>query len=100
MREQFLAFGDETVGFGIAPDAILGALFQFGQLSIVRELDGCASQQIQGARVVARTETAVDLLNEPRFRFGTGLLVVSFLQVLNLEDRGPCRPGRGLAGTS
>ena len=82
MREQFLAFGDKTVGFGIALDAIMGELFQFGQLRIVGEFGGCASQQIQGARVVARTQTDVDLLNEPRFGFGAGLLVASFLQVL------------------
>ncbi len=69
LREQFLAFGDKTVGFGVALDAILGALFQFGQLRIVGEFGGCASQQIQGARVVARTQTDVDLLNEPRFGY-------------------------------
>ena len=82
LREQFLAFGDKTVGFGIALDAIVGEFFQFGQLRIVGEIGGCASQQIQGARVVARTQTDVDLLNEPRFGFGAGLLVASFLQAL------------------
>jgi len=82
LREQFLAFGDKTVGFGIALDAIMGELFQFGQLRIIGEFGGGASQQIQGARVVARTQTDVDLLNEPRFGFGAGLLVASFLQVL------------------
>jgi hypothetical protein len=85
LREQFLAFRDQTVGFGIALDAIVGELFQFGQLRIVviGEFGGCASQQIQGARVVARMQTGVDLLNEPRFGFGAGLLVASFLQALS-----------------
>ena len=82
LREQFLACGDKTVSFGIALDAILGELFQFGQLRIVGEFGGCASQQIQGARVVAGTQTGVDVLNEPRFGFGAGLLVACFLQAL------------------
>ncbi len=82
LREQFLAFGDKAVGFGIALDAILGELFQFGQLRIVGEIGGCASQQIQGASVVARTQTDVDLLNDLRFGFGAGLLVACFLQAL------------------
>ena len=82
LGEQFLAFGDKAVGFGIALDAIMGKLFQFGQLRIVREFGGCASQQIQGARVVARMQTDVDLLNEPRFGLGAGLLVAGFLQAL------------------
>ena len=82
LREKFLAFGDKTVGFGIALHAIMGALFQFGQLGIAGEFGGRGSQQIQGARVVARTQTGVDLLNEPRFGFGAGLLVASFLQAL------------------
>ena len=42
LREQFLAFGDKTVGFGIALDAIVGELFQFGQLRIVGEFGGGA----------------------------------------------------------
>jgi hypothetical protein len=64
----------------MALDTILGELSQFGQLRIVGEFGGCASQQIQGAIVVARTQTDVDLLNEPRFGFGSGLLVAYFLQ--------------------
>ena len=51
--EQFPAFGDQTVGFGLALYAILRQLPQFGQLRIVGEFGGCAPQQIQGARVVA-----------------------------------------------
>ena len=82
LREQFLASGDKQVGFDIALDAIMGELFQFGQLRIVGEFGGCASQQIQGARVVARLQTDVDLLNESGFRFGAGLLLASFLQAL------------------
>ena len=82
LREQFLAFGDKTVGFGIALDAIVGELFQFGQLRIVGEFGGCASQQIQGAIVVARMQTGVDLLNKPRFGLGAGLVVALFLQAL------------------
>jgi hypothetical protein len=82
LREQSLAFGDKTVGFDIALDAILGGLFQFGQIRIVGEFGSCASQQIQGARVVARMQADLDLLNEPRFGFGSGLFVASFLQAL------------------
>ena len=44
LREKFLAFGDKTVGFGIALDAILGELFQFRQLRIVGEFGDCAPQ--------------------------------------------------------
>jgi hypothetical protein len=44
LREQFLAFRDKTVGFGMTLDAIVGELFQFGQLRIVGEFGGCASQ--------------------------------------------------------
>ncbi len=82
LGEQFLAFGDKAVGFGIALGAIVGELFQFGQLRIVGEFGGCAAQQIQGARVVARMQIDLDLLNEPRLGFGAGLLVACFLQAL------------------
>ncbi len=82
LREQFLAFGDKTLGLGIALDAIVGELFQFGQLCIVGEFGGSAAQQIQGARVLARMQTKVDLLNELRLGFGAGLLVECFLQAL------------------
>ncbi len=37
LGEQFLAFGDKAVGFGVALDTIMGKLFQFGQLRIVGE---------------------------------------------------------------
>ena len=47
---------------------------------------GGASQQFQGARVVARTQTDIDLLDVPhyesRFGFGARLLIASFLQAL------------------
>ena len=49
---------------------------------IVRKFGGTASQQIQGARIVARTQTAVDLLNDLRFGFGADFLVACFLQAL------------------
>ncbi len=45
VREQFLACGDKTVGFGLALDAIMGEPFQFGQLRIVGEFGGSALQQ-------------------------------------------------------
>jgi len=72
LREQVLTFGDQTAGLGMALDAILRELFQFGQLRIAGEFGSCASQQIQGAGVVARTQTNVDLLNDLRFGFGAG----------------------------
>jgi hypothetical protein len=37
---------EAAVGFGLALDAILGEPFRFGQLRIVGEFGGCASQQI------------------------------------------------------
>jgi hypothetical protein len=63
-------------------EAITRELFQFGQLRIVGEFGRSASQRIQRARVVARTQTDVDLLNELRFGLGAGLLVAYFLQAL------------------
>ena len=82
--EQFLAFGDQTVGFVLALDALLGALRQVGQIRIIiiGEFGGSGSQQIEGARIVARMQRAVDLLHEPRFRLGEDLLVDFFLQAL------------------
>ena len=50
LREKFLAFGDKTVGFGIALDAIMGELFQFGQLGIVGEFGGRALRNKSRAR--------------------------------------------------
>jgi len=82
LREQSLAFGDQAVRVGLALDAIVGELLQFGELRVVGEIGGRASQQIQGASVIARMQTAIDLLNEPRFGFGAGLLVASLLQSL------------------
>ena len=82
LGEQFLTFGDKAVGFGLPLDPILGALLQVGQLRIVGEIGGCAAQQIQGASVVARTQTDVDLLNDLRCGVATGLLLACFLQAL------------------
>ena len=82
LREQFLAFGDKTLGVGITLDAIPGLLLQFGQLRIVGKFGGCASQQIQGAGVVARMQADINLLNDPHFGFGACLLVASFFQAL------------------
>jgi hypothetical protein len=82
LREQFLAFGDQPVRVGLALKAILRELFQFGELRIIGKIGGFDSQQIQGASIVARMQTAVDLLNEPRFGFAAGLLVASLLQSL------------------
>ena len=86
LSEKLLAFRDQTVSFGFALDAILSALFQVGQLGIIGEFGSFASQQIQGARVLARMQTAVDLLNELRFGFGASLLVGSFLQALSTSN--------------
>ncbi len=82
LREQLLTFGDKAVGFGFTLDAILGALFQFGQPRIIGEFGVRTAQQIPGASVVARTQAGVDLLNEPRFGFAAGLLVACYLQAL------------------
>ena len=69
------AFGDKTVGFSIMLGAIMYELFQFSQLGIVGKFGGGASQQIQGARVIARLQAGFDLLHESGFGFGAGLLV-------------------------
>jgi len=82
LREQGLALGDKAVGFALALHPILDELFQFAQLRIFPHFVSCAAQQIQGASVLARTQTEIDLLNEPRFGFVAGLLLACYLQAL------------------
>ncbi len=84
LRKQFLAFGDQAAGLGVALHAILCELLQFGQLRIVivGKFGGCISRQIQRASVVARTQADFDLLTEPRFGYGGRGLVALFLQSL------------------
>ena len=96
LREQFLAFGDKTVRFRLALDALVGELFQFGQLRIVREFSGRASQQFLSARVIARTQTGVDLLNDPRSGSSADLLIECFLQTLRPLSRFPCAKAFGI----
>ncbi len=68
----------------MALDAIMRKLFQFGQFRIVIiwEFGRGAAQQLQRARVVARTQTDFDLLNDPLFGYRGRWLVACFLQAL------------------